>query len=225
MPADGIGASLTPIDALAVARAVLREPDLPVATHDTVSRELKLLIDRRDDLVAQRTSITNRFLNRVHELDPARNPKKRSMDRAKTHKSLADWLSALDGVLAEVAADELADIVRLTAMINALTQRIGAAVQAVAPSLLALPGCGGAHRSQAGRRIRRRQPIHQRSRFRPSQRQRAHPCLVRQHRWSNASQQVRQPPTQRRPAPHCHHSDRHDLKRWTGLLPKTTCRR
>ena len=31
-----------PIDALAVARAVLREPDLPVTSHDVVSRGLKL---------------------------------------------------------------------------------------------------------------------------------------------------------------------------------------
>ena len=37
-----------PIDALAVARAYLREPSLPVACHDEVSRELKLLVDRRE---------------------------------------------------------------------------------------------------------------------------------------------------------------------------------
>ncbi|CAN5522256.1 hypothetical protein BH09ACT7_BH09ACT7_08310 [soil metagenome] len=43
-----------PIDALACARAVLREPDLPVASHDAVSMELKLLVDRREDLVGQR---------------------------------------------------------------------------------------------------------------------------------------------------------------------------
>ena len=63
-----------PIDALAVARAVLREPDLPVASHDEVSRELKLLVDRREDLVGQRTSTINRLLWRVHELDPERAP-------------------------------------------------------------------------------------------------------------------------------------------------------
>jgi transposase len=61
-----------PIDALAVARAALREPDLPIASHDAVSRELKLLVDRREDLVAQRTSTINRLLWRVHELDPER---------------------------------------------------------------------------------------------------------------------------------------------------------
>lgn len=43
-----------PIDALSVARAVLREPDLPVASHDPVSREFKLLVDRHDDLVSHR---------------------------------------------------------------------------------------------------------------------------------------------------------------------------
>jgi transposase len=32
-----------PIDALAVARAFLREPDLPVASHDQVSRELTVV--------------------------------------------------------------------------------------------------------------------------------------------------------------------------------------
>ena len=72
-----------PIDALAVARAVLREPDLPVACHDEVSRELKLLVDRREVLVAQRTAMINRLRWRVHELDPERAPKPRSLDLAK----------------------------------------------------------------------------------------------------------------------------------------------
>lgn len=131
-----------PIDALAVAHAVLRHPGLPVAAHDEVSRELKLLVDRREDIVAQRTSLINRFLGRVHELDPARSPKKGAMDRTKTHNALADWLATLDGILAEIAADELADIVGLTAAIKVLTERIGARVREVAPTLLELPGCG-----------------------------------------------------------------------------------
>jgi transposase len=38
-----------PIDALAVARAALREPDLPVARLDSVERELRLLVDHRED--------------------------------------------------------------------------------------------------------------------------------------------------------------------------------
>lgn len=48
-----------PIDALAVARAALREPDLPVATLDGPERELRLLVDHREDLVAERTRAQN----------------------------------------------------------------------------------------------------------------------------------------------------------------------
>jgi hypothetical protein len=39
------------IDATEIARAALREPDLPVAQHDQVSRDLRLLTERRDVLV------------------------------------------------------------------------------------------------------------------------------------------------------------------------------
>jgi transposase len=58
-----------PIDALAIARAVLREPNLPAAQHDQVSRDLKLLVDHREDLVAERTRAQNRLRWHLHELD------------------------------------------------------------------------------------------------------------------------------------------------------------
>jgi transposase len=131
-----------PIDALAVARAFLREPELPIASHDEVSRELKLLVDRREDLVAQRTSTINRLLWRVHELDPERSPKRGSLDLAKHRRLLGDWLATQPGLVAELARDELADITRLTEAINALAKRIGSRVRTVAPALLAMPGCG-----------------------------------------------------------------------------------
>jgi transposase len=131
-----------PIDALAVARGYLREPDLPVASHDEVSRELKLLVDRREVLVAQRTATINRLLWRVHELDPERAPKARSLDLAKHRRILSDWLATMPGLVAELARDELADITRLTEIINALAKRIGQRVRPIASALLALPGCG-----------------------------------------------------------------------------------
>jgi transposase len=57
-----------PIDALAVARAALREPGLPVAKLDGPSRQLRLLVDPRDDLVAERTCIQSRPRWHLHEL-------------------------------------------------------------------------------------------------------------------------------------------------------------
>jgi len=50
-----------PIDALAVARAALREPNLPTAWLDGPSREVRLLVDHRDALVAERTKVINRI--------------------------------------------------------------------------------------------------------------------------------------------------------------------
>lgn len=131
-----------PIDAAAVARAALREPDLPVASHDEVSRELKLLVDRREDLVQQRTATINRLLWRVHELDPSWAPPARSLDVAKQQKLLMDRLSGVPGIVAELARDELTEIVALTATINALERRIRDRVTVAAPTLLAMPGVG-----------------------------------------------------------------------------------
>ncbi len=131
-----------PIDALAVARGFLREPDLPIASHDEVSRELKLLVDRREVLVAQRTATINRLRWRVHELDPERAPKPVSLHLAKHRRLLGDWLVTVSGLVAELARDELADITRLSAVIDELAKRIGERVRDVAPVLLALPGCG-----------------------------------------------------------------------------------
>jgi transposase len=63
-----------PIDALAIARAALREPDLPRAEHTHASREFKLLVDHREDLVASRTRLQNRLRWHLHELDPELDP-------------------------------------------------------------------------------------------------------------------------------------------------------
>jgi transposase len=131
-----------PIDAAAVARAALREPDLPVASHDDRSRELKLLVDRRDDLVKHRTATINRLLWRVHELEPAWAPKSRSLDLRKHQQILAGRLEDLPGVVAELAREELADVVDLTVRINQLERRIAGLAEKAAPTLLAMPGVG-----------------------------------------------------------------------------------
>lgn len=134
-----------PIDALAVARAALREPDLPVATHDEASRELKLLVDRREDLVDERTRMINRLrwhLHRIAPGDPAADPAPKSLKRAKTRRQLAEWLAHRSGIDARLARDILADIDRVSPLIDDLEREITTMVQAQAPELVALPGCG-----------------------------------------------------------------------------------
>ncbi len=73
-----------PIDALAVARAALREPDLAVAQLDGPSRDLRLLVDYRESLVKDRTAAQNRLRWRLHELEPGYDPPPGSLNRYKT---------------------------------------------------------------------------------------------------------------------------------------------
>jgi transposase len=61
------------IDAMAVARTALREPNLPRATHEPKLRELKL-VDHREDLVTERTAAISRLRWHLHELDLASSP-------------------------------------------------------------------------------------------------------------------------------------------------------
>jgi transposase len=131
-----------PIDALAVARAVLREPDLPVASHDEASRELKLLVDHREDLVGQRTAIINRFRWHLHRIDPALDPAPTSLDRAVTRTRLRHALAGVAGIDARLARELLDDIEALTVRATALEREIAKLVAAQAPALLELPGCG-----------------------------------------------------------------------------------
>jgi transposase len=132
-----------PIDALAVARAALREPDLPVAVLDGPEREVRLLVDHRDDLVAARTQMMNRLRWHLHELMPGDEPRPRSLDRAVVLADLERRLGRLDGTVARIARELVGRIRELTAAIDALEREIGRLVAGLAPSLLRLQGCAG----------------------------------------------------------------------------------
>jgi transposase len=131
-----------PIDALAVARAALREPGLPAARLDGPERDLRLLVDHRDDLVAERTRAINRLRWHLHELDPDWDPKPRSLTRATTITTITARLAGTGGLVARLAAGLAARIAALTTDIDALEKEIGVLIEQLAPALLALPGAG-----------------------------------------------------------------------------------
>jgi transposase len=135
-----------PIDALAVARAALREPDLHTAGHDQASWEVKLLVDHREHLVAERTRQINRLRWHLHQLDP---------DLEHTTRRLpGPGLRRITAWLAQTAADagslvqvticqaQLAAISLLTDQIGELDRQLRQRVTRLAPTLLSLPGCG-----------------------------------------------------------------------------------
>jgi transposase len=133
-----------PIDALAVARAALREPDLPTAGHDHTSREIKLLVDHRDDLVATRTATINRLRWHLHELDPELDLPTRGLHRPRIRHRLTTWAAAQPAsVLTRITRELLADIAALSERITALEHEITTRVTQAAPALLTLVGVGG----------------------------------------------------------------------------------
>jgi transposase len=130
-----------PIDALAVAQAALREPDLPVATLDGPERELRLLVDHREDLVAERTRHAQRL--RWHLLDLGlAEPAPRSLDRAAVLADLEGRLAGRAEPAARLARDLVSRVRDLTAAIRPVEHEIETLVAVLAPTLLALPGCG-----------------------------------------------------------------------------------
>jgi transposase len=82
------------IDALAVARAALQEPSLevPHAGEETL-RELKLLVDHRDDLVDERRRAQQRLRWHLHALDAALHVPLGALDRTVWLERLARQLA------------------------------------------------------------------------------------------------------------------------------------
>jgi transposase len=130
-----------PIDALSVARAALREPNLPVARLDGVEREVRLLVDYRDVLISDRTGHQSRLRWFLVELGIPEPPSRRL--------TVATVLAGVDlGLVgraepcARIARDLVARISEMTRAIDDLARQIGELAETLAPSLLALFGCG-----------------------------------------------------------------------------------
>jgi transposase len=128
------------IDALAIARAALREPRLegPRAGERRL-HELKLLVDHRDDLVAERRRCQQRLRWHLHELEPSLQVPLGALDR----NLWLDRLARAEQTLQAQIARELVGRCRaLTRSIGELERQLQERAEAIAPRLLALPGCG-----------------------------------------------------------------------------------
>lgn len=130
-----------PIDALAVARAALREPDLPAAVLDGPECEVGLLVDHRDQLVAERTRVINRLRWHLHELNPGIDPPARSLVRIRHLNTVAAHLAGDDHLVARLARDLVARCRELTEQILELERELTKLVADLAPGLLRIYGC------------------------------------------------------------------------------------
>jgi transposase len=131
------------IDALAVARAALREADLAVAFLAGSEREIRLLHDHREDLVCERTRIQNRLRWHLHELDPELEIPAGALDRRCWLERIGRRLGRLEQTAqARISRELLARCRQLTRRINELERELELVLETEAGELLELVGCG-----------------------------------------------------------------------------------
>jgi transposase len=134
-----------PIDALAVARVALREPDLDrPRPGEERYRELKLLVVHRDDLVDERRRAQQRVRWHLHQLDPAFRVPAGALDRAVWLDRISRRLSRrTPEVQVRVARDLVGRCRSLTRAIAELDRELETMSMQTAPALLKPPGCAG----------------------------------------------------------------------------------
>jgi transposase len=132
------------IDALAVARAALREPRLQgPRPQEPQLRELKLLVDHRDDLVDERRRSQQRLRWHLHELDPSLQVPLGALDRGVWIERLGRQLARREQTTqVRIARDLLGRCRTLTRSIGELERQLQERTQTLAPRLLELAGCG-----------------------------------------------------------------------------------
>jgi transposase len=133
------------IDAVAIARAAIREglDTLPVARLAGRELDIRLLVDHRERLVAQRTALINDLRWHLHDLWPELEIPARVLTAGCWQDRVAGRLVRADKTArVRIARDELRRIRELSRSIDTLQRDLAVLVAQLAPQLLAEPGCG-----------------------------------------------------------------------------------
>ena len=129
-----------PGDALAIARVTAREVDLPPVRIADRTQEIKLLVEAREDVVAETTRVRNRLHADLVVLIPGYQGTAKHLVAVRSHQAVRQRLRGLAGIQVELARGRLARLRVLDLQASALQAR---AAQLVGPHpLLALPGVG-----------------------------------------------------------------------------------
>jgi transposase len=134
-----------PIDALAIARAALREgvETLPTARLAGVELEIGLLALHRERLVGERTRMINELRWQLHDLWPeCEIPKRVLIGPAWQTKITGRLRRTATTVQVQIARDMINRVRELTRAITQLYEQLAGLVTQVAPQLLAEKGLG-----------------------------------------------------------------------------------
>jgi len=133
------------IDALAVARAALREgiDSLPPAQLAGVELDIRLLVDHRERLIRGRVALNNDLLWHLHDLWPELKLPISALCSKKWSTRIGRRLARAEQTArVRIARDELRRLRELTTAANELQAEIAELVAQVAPQLLDEPGFG-----------------------------------------------------------------------------------
>jgi transposase len=133
------------IDAIAVARAALREGlgSLPAAHLDGPELDLRLLVDHRERLVRQRVGLNNTLQWHLHDLWPELVLPGGALFSMKWSTRIARRLARAEQTTrVRITRDELRRLRELTQAIRSLEAEIAQLVATIAPQLLTEPGFG-----------------------------------------------------------------------------------
>ena len=134
-----------PIDALAVARAALEEgvETLPTAALDGPSREIKLLLDHREDLVGKRTRVQNRLRWLLHDRWPELDLPNGCLDHRSRLEPLSRRLARCEQAAdVRVMRSQIQRLTELNREAKALEKELAELVAVQQPKLLNVPGIG-----------------------------------------------------------------------------------
>jgi transposase len=130
------------IDAVAIARVVARDEDLPSARRTAQLSDLKLLVDYRDQLSRARTQVANRAHADLAAIRPGY---ERSIPKLLSKGQLAEARRLVRGdhsLRVELLRRRLAEIARLDRSIAQAGEQINAAVKRTGTTLTEIPGVG-----------------------------------------------------------------------------------
>jgi transposase len=133
------------IDAIAVARAALREglDALPAAQLEGPELDLRLLVDHRERLIRQRVALNNTLQWHLHDLWPELQLPGSSLFYGNWGPRIARRLARAEQTMrVRIARDELRRIRELSQTIKRLQREIAQLVAQIAPQLLSEPGFG-----------------------------------------------------------------------------------
>ena len=138
-----IGAKSDVIDAVAVARAALADPDLARHRIDPQVRQVRVLVDLRQNLIDRRVALTNRLLAMLN-VELGHNLGKGALGtRAKVARVRLTVAGAeLDEAVRWALLEQLDEVHALHVRVAGLERRLKELVEPLAPNLLAIRGVG-----------------------------------------------------------------------------------